>query len=105
MEKVKMLQRRLRKASETLLMVMMSVMMCITPVSIVHGEEAMNETDQKTPREGNIMVAVSGTRYVADEDDVLQAINLIRYTACRENDPVVDMNSKTATYIRIAKRR
>ena len=89
-----MLQRRLRKASETLLMVMMSVMMCITPVSIVHGEEAMNETDQKTPREGNIMVAVSGTRYVADEDDVLQAINLIRYTACRENDPVVDMNSK-----------
>ena len=35
------------------------------------------KTDQKTPREGNIMVAVSGTRYVADEDDVLQAINLV----------------------------
>lgn len=55
-------------------------------------------TDQLTAREGNILVEVPGTFYNKDIDNILYKLNLIRYTACRDGDPLYDTSySGTST--------
>jgi|GEM_PF-2220714 len=45
-------------------------------------------TDVSEPADGNFFIAVDGTFYTTGKDAILQQINLIRYKACRNGEPV-----------------